>query len=133
VLAATSDNDSEASFITLLNTMRSIPVGFKASNNEIASRRAADMLSYEYYAHTNPITGAKFSDLLAAGTGYACENLLLSYNTDSDLVLKEWLNSTSHRSCLQHADITAVGFHTAQYDEIGGKQLYLHVFIGSER
>lgn len=138
VLAATSTQSrTDNSELDAINKARAengkLPLSYSSVLNEIVTSRLADMQLYGYYAHTNPRTGADFSQLLPSGIGYACENLLLSSTLDSKRVISEWLASPAHRKCLLHDMTTQASVSYTEFIQTDDGPQYLFVFIASER
>lgn len=97
----------------------------------IATARLADMLSKRYYAHVSP-DGMDFADLLVEvglqSTTPSCENLLMSLQTDSSLVVDEWMSSPPHRGCMLNPDMNAVGKAGAVFERQTGQMLYVTIY-----
>lgn len=67
--------------------------------SDAARRKASDMFTFDYWAHTNPHTGREpwyFFDAVGYRYQFAGENLARDFSTTSPMV-QAWMDSTSHR------------------------------------
>jgi uncharacterized protein YkwD len=137
IVAATSTDAFEADFLDTLNQYRISQglntVSFSQALSSITAKRSADMVENQYYAHAHPVTGADFSAFLPAGSGFACENLLLSGTTDAKTVLREWMASKSHAKCLLQPKVQFASIKQAAFIETDEGVQYLYTFITSTR
>lgn len=76
---------------------------------EAATKKAADMFTYNYWAHVSPTGISPWSFITSSGYQYvyAGENLAKDFNTSEDVV-NAWMNSKTHRENIlkpEYADI----------------------------
>lgn len=78
--------------------------------NEAAKRKAEDMASKGYFAHTSPegITPWYWLQAVGYSYAYAGENLAVNF-VDSEDVTEAWMNSPTHRANIIHGAYTEVG------------------------
>lgn len=117
VLAAapTQAGDINASSLIELTNQARLEVGLKplAPNHKLtqaAYRKAQDMLSRGYFAHTNP-DGKPFYQWVEEESYnylYAGENLAIDFST-SEGVTAAWLGSPSHRANIVNEHYTEIG------------------------
>lgn len=76
-----------------------------------AADYACDLVSYNFFAHVNPVTGSTLRDR-AATVGYEFriigENLAAGQQTPAEAV-RAWMDSPSHRDNIMHPDFTELG------------------------
>ena len=132
---ASSTDPFESKFLDELNKTRSMhtlsPLSYHQTLHEIAEIRRDDMHELGYFAHKNPLTGRDFSSLLPAGSGYACENLLITEATDPVLVMQEWQASAAHDKCLMQTAPTHAAVSYREYMRTDDCVLYVYVYIAS--
>ena len=103
---------------------------------KLAADRAADMVSYQYYAHKNP-DGKYYYDFFAdqdISVDYSCENLDIVFVADSTKFIAEWLSSSKgHRECMLDKNLVYAGYAVTQMTRLdnNGKEAtaYLAVAI----
>ena len=105
---------------------------------KLANDRAADMVARNYYAHKNP-DGYMFFDLLEQQnyqTGFACENLDLSFINDPNQYVNDWKNSAKgHKECMLDSRLTDAGYAIVAFDpsdSVDGIEEYIVVAIHAE-
>lgn len=80
--------------------------------NQAAQLKAQDMLTYDYWAHTNPYDPTKDPWYWFEQAGYsyqmAGENLAMNFDTSAG-VINGWLASASHRENLLNGQYTEIG------------------------
>jgi len=85
---------------------------------EVAIERARDMVAQNYYDHINK-QGLYFYDLIeqkSYTTGFACENLDMSFSASTSSYVADWMNSRNgHRECLLDEKITDAGYALVAY------------------
>ncbi|MCA1807628.1 MAG: CAP domain-containing protein [Actinobacteria bacterium] len=109
------------------------PLLANAELEQVAQERADDMQREDYYAHQNPNSDEQFSDLLRkqqiAYTS-ACENLNMTFHTQVDAIVVDWLQSNAgHRECMLAADISQAGYAVARIRLDGNQTAYIVVGI----
>lgn len=70
--------------------------------SDAARRKASDMFTFDYWAHTNPQNGQEpwyFFDSVGYRYRYAGENLARDFATTTPMI-EAWMNSSSHRDNL---------------------------------
>lgn len=101
-------------------------------------RLAADAMAYactmiedEFFGHDNPETGEQFEDRHAAGR-FSChalgENLAIGHDT-ADLVVEDWMNSSSHRENILTDSFVQMGLGLRR-DSIEGRLYWVQLFVG---
>jgi uncharacterized protein YkwD len=88
---------------------------------EQADVHACAMIDYNFFDHTNPVTGSTPADRFAASgfKGYTCgENIAAGQLTPAQVVT-EWMNSPGHRSNILSADFTHLGVGIRQGGRYG--------------
>lgn len=89
------------------------PLAQSKELDQVAESRARDMAENAYYAHQGA-NGTYFYDIMkqkGVEAGYACENLDLSENLNTNEFMNDWLGSTTgHRECLLDNRVTEAGY-----------------------
>lgn len=89
------------------------PMSPDADLARLASERAHDMVSREYYAHENP-DGHDFYDLMKLkgnAPSYGCENLALeSSNTTNPYVMSWYASKNGHKECMLNTNVNRAGY-----------------------
>lgn len=105
---------------------------------EVALERARDMNTNSYYAHEDS-KGLFFYDLIEQKnypTGFACENLDMSFSSSTSSYVADWMNSRNgHRECLLDSKVTDAGYALVAYGDStkpGDEKAYLVVAIHAE-
>jgi hypothetical protein len=82
---------------------------------EAARRKAEDMARKSYFAHVSPegLTPWHWFDNVGYNFRYAGENLAINFS-DSNDVVKAWMNSPSHRANILSGQFTEIGIATAK-------------------
>jgi uncharacterized protein YkwD len=77
---------------------------------EVAWAHSHDMVTRDYFAHTNPDGASPFDRLAAAGVQFsgAAENIAWGYPT-GEAVLQGWLDSPGHRTNIENCSLTEHG------------------------
>lgn len=90
--------------------------------NAAAQAKAQDMVDQDYWSHITPDRRTPWTFIDAAGYNYqkAGENLAYGF-TDSDDVIKGWLNSPTHKANMLDSNYQEVGFGIATSDNFQGK------------
>lgn len=137
-LSAVSLAPQELAILEEINSVRS-GYGLAALRSgsvqqNIASLRTKDMQIRQYYSHVSP-DGNSFSELIPKGSGFACENLLLTEANNAKDMVNEWLNSESHRECILSTKIAVVGVSLADFDLSKNNPVASEIvaFIATER
>ncbi len=96
------------------------------------------MVARNYYAHKNP-DGYMFFELLEQQnyqTGFACENLDLSFIADPNQYVVDWKNSShGHKECMLDKRLTDAGYAVVSFDptdSVNGMNEYLIVAIHAQ-
>jgi uncharacterized protein YkwD len=137
-LSAVSLSDTEYAVLEEINRLRTEfglgPLSSNATLQSITLARNSDMQANQYYAHTSP-NGISLKDFIPKGSGFACENLLLSESIEAGKIVREWMNSTSHRECLLSEKTTIAGVSLGRFDKTQDSTLNTQIvtFIASER
>ncbi len=104
-----------------------------AELEQIAQQRADDMQREAYYAHQSPVTGEQFSDILRqkqVGYRSACENLDMTFYTQTDAIVEDWLQSNAgHRECLLAPYASQAGYAVSSMKLDGNQIAYIVVAI----
>lgn len=101
--AASLTSDNVLNEVNQVRIQNGVPALKK--NNQLAlaaERKGQNMITYAYWAHTNPTTGATpWSFILGTGyrKRYLGENLARNYN-DTTPLLSAWMNSPTHKANL---------------------------------
>ncbi len=105
---------------------------------EVALERARDMNTNNYYAHEDK-NGLFFYDLIEQKnypTGFACENLDMSFSASTSSYVADWMISRNgHRECVLDSKITDAGYALVAYgdsDNPLNEKAYLVVAIHAE-
>jgi len=110
-----------------------LPLRANADLEQVDQRRADDMHRESYYAHLNPSTGEQFSDLLRQqqiGYRSACENLNMTFHTQTDAIVEDWLQSNAgHRECLLSTEASQAGYSVTSVKLYGNQTAYIVVAI----
>lgn len=114
-------------FVDLVNQHR-LDVGcgaltWRSDVANVAWAHSADMITRDFFAHTNPDGDSPFDRLNQAGIGYrvAAENIAFGYVT-AEAVLQAWLDSPGHRGNIENCAMTQHG--------VGRVETYwTHVFL----
>jgi hypothetical protein len=82
---------------------------------EAAQRKAEDMARKSYFAHVSPegVTPWHWFDNVGYNFRYAGENLAVNFS-DSNDVVKAWMDSTSHKANILSGHFTEIGIATAK-------------------
>lgn len=100
---------SSQTFMNTVNEWRKAkgiaPVAYSTQLQSGAQARVADMVRYEYYGHTNPVTKAQFSTIVDKyiGTNIAESEVLDAPNTGIQS-LTDFRNSPDHYDALMNAN-----------------------------
>ncbi len=108
------------------NGIGQLPLTIDIDLTTLAQSRADDMAQHGYFGHQNR-EGFNYSHQLIGTTyenTYSCENLALGSSLNSELYVKQWLNSSSHKECLLNKSTSRVGYgvaklafdHSKEYD-----------------
>lgn len=83
--------------------------------DQVAKMKAQDMVDNDYFAHWSPSGISPWYWFEKAGYryGHAGENLAVHF-TDSDAVVKAWLDSPTHRANIMDEKYTEIGIGTAK-------------------
>lgn len=95
-----------------------------------AQSRAEDMVRRNYFSHTNPDGQPTWPLIRAEGIDYvhAGENLAEGYYVPKDL-MRDWVNSPSHKANLDNTAFTHIGIGIAKGDFFGDKNNTLVVLL----
>ena len=112
------------------------PLKINSNLTLAAERKAQDMLTYGYWAHTNPVTGSTpWKFILEAGYKgrYAGENLAKDY-PDTDTVVNAWMNSTGHKQNILSSNYKETGIAIA-YGVVGNEHrtIIVQMFGGPKK
>ena len=99
--------------------------------DEAARRKAEDMATLGYFAHTSPSGVTPWSWLSQVGYRYAAagENLAVNF-FDSEDVAEAWMNSPSHRANIVRSDFTEIGIGVAKGTYQGRSTVFVAQFFG---
>lgn len=97
-----------------------------------AKMKAEDMASKGYFAHVSPEGLAPWYWLKQVGYSYtyAGENLAINFS-DSEDVIKAWLNSPAHRDNLLSQHFTEIGIETARGTYEGRDTIFIVQVFGA--
>lgn len=84
--------------------------------SEVASKRIQDMIQYNYWAHTNPVTNMRYRDFFPeigenyAGPKYWYRGEILGRNfKTSESLVNGWMNSPTHKHAMLNGVYTKTG------------------------
>jgi hypothetical protein len=99
----------------------SIDLSQSTKLSKAAQAKAADMVKRDYWSHETPEGKMPWSFMDTQSYSYrlAGENLAYGFS-DSEEVIRGWLNSPSHRENLLSSDFEQVGFGIAQSENFQG-------------
>lgn len=102
-----------------------------ATLDEAAQLKAADMAKYEYFAHDSPlgVTPWYWFGRVGYDYTYAGENLAVHFS-DSDDVVKAWMNSPGHRANIMNGSYTEIGIGTAKGEYKGSPTIFVVQLFG---
>jgi uncharacterized YkwD family protein len=106
--------DPATEVIRLANAERSqIGLPALAENTKlsgVASTKASDMATHNYFSHTSPTYGSPFDMMRSSGIAYtaAGENIAKG-QTSPQQVMSSWMNSPGHRQNILDARFTQIG------------------------
>ncbi len=100
--------------------------------NAAAKMKAGDMAAKDYFAHTSPegITPWYWLEKVGYVYAYAGENLAINFS-DSDDVIKAWLNSPAHRQNILNQHFTEIGIGTAMGTYEGRDTVFIVQMFGN--
>jgi uncharacterized protein YkwD len=103
------------------------PLAENSELNVAAQRKAADMLTNNYWAHNSPSGTTPWSFISGAGYDYvyAGENLARGFNSAKDVV-NAWMASPDHRANILSPNYRDVGF-SVQHGQLSGEETFLVV------
>lgn len=112
---------SQENILWYVNQNRSnhglVPLKLNTDLNTSAHLKNADMVTYDYFEHTNPITGANF-DTFFDMSNYSfvriAENLAMGNFITSKEVVDAWMESPRHRKNILNPDFRDMGIDIAQ-------------------
>lgn len=95
--------------------------------SDAARRKAADMFTHDYWAHSSPSGVTPWSFILASGYQYlhAGENLARDFNS-ADTAVAAWMNSPTHRDNLLSSRYRNIGIAVVD-GKLGGVETTLIV------
>lgn len=87
------------------------PLALNQALSNAASKKAADMLTKDYWAHVGPQGETPWDFIISSGYKYsvAGENLAKNFQ-DSSGVVQAWMNSPSHRDNMLKPSYREIGF-----------------------
>lgn len=103
-----------------------------ATLDRAAQMKAEDMAKNEYFAHYSP-TGVSpwyWFDEVSYTFVHAGENLAVHF-TDSDVVVKAWMDSPSHRANIMNNSFTEIGIGTAKGTYKGTPTIFVVQLFGT--
>lgn len=108
------------------------PLAVNQALAEAAQHKAEDMAAREYFAHVSPEGKTPWDFLDKAGYAftYAGENLAVNF-TDSEDVVRAWVDSSAHRENLFNAAFREVGFGVASGKYKGRQAVFVVQFFGA--
>lgn len=97
-----------------------------------AQLKANDMAKYSYFAHYSPTGVSPWHWFDEAGYNYihAGENLAVHF-TDSDEVVKAWMDSPSHKANIMNGNYTEIGVGTAKGEYKGFPTIFVVQLFGT--
>ncbi len=97
-----------------------------------AQLKANDMAKYSYFAHYSPTGVSPWHWFDETGYNYihAGENLAVHF-TDSDEVVKAWMNSPSHKANIMNGNYTEIGVGTAKGEYKGFPTIFVVQLFGT--
>lgn len=86
------------------------PLLWNADVAEVAQTHSEDMVTRDFFAHTNPDGASPFDRLTDAGIAYSlgAENIAFGY-PDAVSVLRGWLDSPGHRANIENCGLEEHG------------------------
>jgi len=103
-----------AEFTELVNAHRASvgcpALSWNSSVADVAQAHSDDMVTRDFFSHTNPDGLSPFDRLSEAGIGFtaAAENIAFGYPT-AQAVLQGWLGSPGHRANIENCALTEHG------------------------
>ncbi len=117
---AGASTEKSTDLIGVINALREENNLPKLSLNEelniIAQTRTDDMITRQYYSHTNP-DGISYNAYFQGYKGYSCENLNLLEEKEPAVIVESWTNSESHRKCLLADRLAFAGYSIKKMDD----------------
>lgn len=86
------------------------PMKHRADLQNVAQKKAMDMINSNYFSHTSPNYGSPFDMMKTFGISYqsAGENIAKGQTTPQQ-VMNSWMNSSGHRANILSRDFNAIG------------------------
>ncbi|WP_250861083.1 CAP domain-containing protein [Oceanirhabdus seepicola] len=107
-----------------------VPV-LKLSNevNNVAQKKAQDMINNKYFSHTSPTYGSPFEMLRKYNISYkaAGENIAQGQKSATE-VMKSWMSSSGHRANILSKNYSHIGIGSAVDNK--GTRYWVQMFIG---
>lgn len=125
-----------AALITMTNEQRdteALPTLARSTILDTAAQmKADDMARYSYFAHESPdgITPWHWFEKAGYTYAYAGENLAVHFS-DSEEVVKAWMNSPGHRANIMASNYREIGIGTAKGTYKGTPTVYVVQFFGT--
>ncbi|OGK16610.1 hypothetical protein A2690_03270 [Candidatus Roizmanbacteria bacterium RIFCSPHIGHO2_01_FULL_39_12b] len=100
---------------------------------DAARRKAADMITKNYWAHFGPNNESPWAFILASGYRYesAGENLAKDFCCSGDIV-EAWMNSETHRENIMRSNYKDIGFAIVNGNLTGEKTTLVVQMFGSK-
>ncbi len=109
-----------------------LPLKRNALLDQAAQLKADDMAKNHYFAHNSPtgVTPWHWFDEVSYQYSHAGENLAVHF-TDSNEVVKAWMNSPTHRANIVNGSYTEIGVGTAEGEYEGFKTVFVVQLFGT--
>ena len=105
------------------------PLTLDAKLCNVATKKAEDMATKNYFDHTSPTYGSPFDMMRQFGVSYqaAGENIAKGQTTPQE-VMNSWMNSSGHRANILSSNFTKLGVGVAK--DSNGRLYWSQMFIG---
>lgn len=105
------------------------PLTLDSNLCDVATKKAQDMATKNYFDHTSPTYGSPFDMMSRFGVSYrtAGENIAKGQKTPEE-VMNAWMNSPGHRANILNPDFTKLGLGVAK--DSNGTLYWSQMFIG---
>ena len=125
-------NKEEEKALYLINEFRQangldeLKVVFKLQ--EVARKKAEDIVNNEYFSHTSPNLGTPFNMLQSNGIDYKIAGENLAGNTTVPRAIRAWINSKSHRENILEEQYEYTGICVIESEKYG--RVFVQLFMG---
>lgn len=125
-------NSDELQILTLINNYRTynnqsnlIPLN---SLQNIAYKKAEDLVKNNYFSHTSPTFGSTFNLIKQKNISYNLAGENLAGNISCSKAVEAWINSPTHKENILTSDYKYTGIAVVNSDIYG--KIFVQIFIG---